>query len=250
MKVVILAGGKGVRYDVDKPKSLARIGDKPILCHLLDIYKQQGFNDFIICLGWRQEDIINYFSKIEHNYSIVFIDTGQESHTAKRLKLIEKYIPKEDENFFCTYADGLANVNLNELLIEHLTRNPKSSTFKNIATLTVVRPISQFGFLIFNGDGNITHFEEKPKMKEYINGGFFVFNKKIFDYIDLNKNQELEKDVLTELASIRELGSYKHEGFWETLNTPKDEINLNELYRKRTIHSEKLDWLDIKQRHK
>ena len=238
MKTIILAGGKGVRYDADKPKALAMIGDKPIIHHLMDTYKQQGFNEFILCLGWRQKNIINYFSKIKHNYNIAFVDTGQDSHTAKRLKLIENYIPKEDENFFCTYTDGLANVDLSKLQVRHLTH-------KNIATLTTVQPINQFGVLIFNENDNIIRFEEKPKMIEWVNGGFFIFNKKIFDYINLDKNEELEKDILTKLANNGELGSYKHEGFWETLNNPKDEANLNELYRKRTLHNEILDWLRI-----
>lgn len=238
MKVVILCGGKGTRYDIDIPKSLAMIGDKPIIHHLMDIYAQQGFNEFILCLGWRQEDIVNYFLKTEHGYTITFADTGQDSHTAKRLKLIEKYISKEDKNFFCTYADGLSNIDLMKLYARHITN-------RNIATLCAVIPTNQFGTLLFNGNGNVIEFKEKPKLKDYINGGFFIFNKKIFDYIDLNKNQELEKDILTELVYHNELGSYKHEGFWETLNSPKDEITLNELYRKRTLYNEKLDWLRV-----
>lgn len=236
MKVTVLCGGKGTRYDSDKPKSLAIIGNKPILHHLMDIYAQQGFNEFILCLGWRQEDIINYFSKTEHSYEISFVDTGQESHTAKRLKLIENYIPKEDQNFFCTYADGLANIDLNRLQARHLTH-------KKLATLTTIRPTNQFGVLVFDECENIIRFQEKPKMLQWINGGFFIFNKKIFDYIDLNKNEELEKDLLTKLANNGELGSYKHEDFWMTLNTPKDEIELNKLYRNRILHDNILDWL-------
>ena len=239
MKTIILAGGKGVRYDADKPKALAMIGNKPIIHHLLDIYSTQGYNDFIIVLGWKQESIIEYLSSISNNYNITLVDTGQESHTAKRLKLIEHYIPKEDENFFCTYVDGLANIDLNRLQVRHMTH-------KKIATLTSVKPTNQFGVLVFDECENIVRFQEKPKMLQWINGGFFIFNKKILNYIDLNKNEELEKDILTKLASNGELGSYKHEGFWETLNTPKDEIVLNELYRKRTLYNNKLDWLDIK----
>lgn len=238
MKVVILAGGRGVRYDADKPKALVRIGNKPIIHHLMDIYKQQGFNDFIFCLGWRREDIVNYLSSINNDYNITCVDTEQDSHTAKRLKLIESYIPKEDENFFCTYADGLANVDLAKLQVRHLTH-------KKLATLTAVKPNSQFGILIFDECENIVRFQEKPKMRDYISGGFFIFNKKIFNYIDLDKNEELEKDILTKLANSGELGSYKHEGFWETLNTVKDEIRLNELYRQRTLYNEKMDWLRI-----
>jgi len=241
MKVVILSGGKGSRYDVDKPKSLAMIGNKPIIHHLMNIYAKQGYKEFILCLGWKQEEIVRYFITHKHGYKIDFNDTGQDSHTAKRLKLIEKYIPKEDKNFFCTYADGLANVDLMRLCARHLTN-------KNIATLTTVQPTNQFGILEFNGNGNVKEFKEKPKMVEYINGGFFIFNRKIFDYIDIEKNQELEKDVLTKLAEDNQLGSYKHDTknvFWETLNTLKDEINLNNILTKCTKNGKEPLWLDI-----
>lgn len=238
MKVVILCGGKGVRYNVDKHKALAMIGNKPIIHHLIDIYLQQGFNEFILCLGWRQESIIKYFENIKYNFNITFVDTGQDSHTAKRIKLIEKYIPEEDSNFLCNYCDGLSNVNLIKLQARHLTH-------RKLATLTAVRPLNQFGVLIFDENENIIELQEKPKMREYINGGFFIFNKKIFDYIDIDKNQELEKDILTKLANDEELGSYKHEDFWITLNTPKDEILLNDLYRKRDTYGDTLDWLKI-----
>lgn len=236
MKVVILAGGKGVRYNTDKPKALAMVGDKPIILHLMNLYSCQGYKNFIVAVGWKQEEIIKYMKIINTTYSIEFVDTGQHNNTAKRLKIIEKYIPSTDENFFCTYSDGLSNVNLSELQKKH-------STYNNIATLTAVRPINQFGTLCFDDHNNIIEFKEKPKMTEYINGGFFIFNKKIFDYININKNQELEKDILTYLAIKNKLGSYKHEGFWETINTPKDESRLNELYKKRINNNELLDWL-------
>ncbi len=238
MKVVILAGGKGTRYDSDKPKSLAMIGNKSIIHHLMDTYAKQGYDDFILCLGWKQEEIINHLIKATHNCKIEFVDTGQLSHTAKRLKLIQDYIPKEDKDFFCTYADGLANIDLMKLCARHITN-------KNVATLCAVRPTNQFGTLLFNGNGNVIEFKEKPKLKDYINGGFFIFNKKIFDYIDLDKNQELEKDILTKLAKENRLGSYKHEGFWETLNSPKDEINLNNILTKCTEKGKEPIWLDI-----
>ncbi len=238
MKVVILAGGRGVRYDADKSKMMAMIGNKPILHHLMDIYNSQGYNDFILCLGWRQEDIIKYFLKAVHNYTITFVDTYQDSHTAKRLKLIENHIPKEDKEFLCTYGDGLANVDLMKLYTRHITN-------KNIATLTAVKPNSQFGLLVFDENENIIRLEEKSKMSQYINGGFFIFNKRIFDYIDINKNQELEKDILSNLAFSNELGSYKHKGFWETLNTPKDEINLNNINIECTKQGKQSIWLRI-----
>lgn len=238
MKTVILSGGKGTRYDIDRPKSLAMIGNKSIIHHVMDIYSHQGYKDFILCLGWKQEEIIEHLLKVTHNYEIDFIDTGQDSHTAKRLKLIEKYIPKEDRDFFCTYADGLSNVNLMKLNARHVTN-------KNIATLTAVRPTNQFGTLSFNGNGNVTEFKEKPKMSEYINGGFFIFNRKIFDYIDTDKNQELEKDILVKLAEDNQLGAYKHEDFWETLNNLKDEINLNNILTKCTKEGKQPIWLNV-----
>lgn len=238
MKVVILCGGKGTRYDIDKPKSLAMIGNKAIIHYLMDIYAKQGYNDFILCLGWRQEDIIRYFTTHKHNFKIDFVDTGQESHTAKRLKLVRDYIPKEDTNFFCNYCDGLANVNLMKLQARHITN-------RNIVTLTAVRPTNNFGTLLFDNNGSVIEFKEKPKLKDYINGGFFIFDKKIFDYIDMTKNQELEKDILTTLAKDNQLGAYKHEGFWKTLNTMKDEINLNNILTKCTEEGKEPIWLDI-----
>lgn len=244
MKVVILTGGKGVRYSSDKPKALALIDNKPIIHHLMDIYSIQGYNDFIVCLGWKQEEIIKYFLRLSIDgstkFKISLVDTGQESHTAKRLKLIEDYIPEEDENFMANYVDGLSNVDLIKLQARHLTH-------KNIATLTAVRPINQFGELIFDENDNIIRFEEKPKLHNYINGGFFIFNKKIFDYIDTNKNQELEKDILSHLANISELGSYKHEEFWNTINSPKDEIHLNEIYEECKRQNKEPIWLRIKE---
>jgi len=241
LKVIILAGGKGVRYDIDKPKALAMIGNKPIIYHLMNIYSQQGYNEFIVCLGWHQEYITDYFTRTCHNFKIEFVDTGQDSHTAKRLKLIEKYIPYSNDNFFCTYCDGLSNVNLMKLQVRH-------TTHKNIATLTAVRPINQFGVLHFDNNGNIEHFEEKPKMEEFINGGFFIFNKKIFSYIDITKNQELEKDILKKLVEVKQLGCYKHNeesAFWETLNTVKDEINLNNILSECTRNQKEPVWLRI-----
>jgi len=121
-------------------------------------------------------------------------------------------------------------------------------TNKNIATLTTVQPTNQFGILEFNGNGNVKEFKEKPKMVEYINGGFFIFDRKIFDYIDIKKNQELEKDVLVKLANDNQLGAYKHNNnnsFWETLNTLKDEINLNNILTECTKNGKEPLWLDI-----
>lgn len=238
MKVVILAGGRGTRYDSDKPKYLASIGRKPLIHHLMDIYSKQGYNNFILALGWKKEETIRYFSEINHNFHIEFADTGQESNTAKRLKWIDEFIPEEDTNFMCNYADGLSNVNLMKLEARHLTN-------KNIGTLTAVKPFNPFGELRFDNDGNVIKFEEKPKMDSYVNGGYFIFNRKIFDWIDESLNQELEKDILVKLARNYQLGAYKHDDFWITMNTRKDELELSKLYNKRINNNEELDWLKI-----
>jgi glucose-1-phosphate cytidylyltransferase len=236
MKVVILAGGKGTRYDTDKPKYLASIGGKPVIQHLMDIYVKQGYDELILCLGWKKEETIKYFTKSDNNCSITFVDTGLESNTAKRLKLVENYIT--DDNFMCNYSDGLSNVNLMKLEVRHLTN-------KNIATLTAMKPRNPFGELKFDAKGNVTDFKEKPKMDTYVNGGFFIFNRKIFDWIDENKNQELEKDILVKLAQENQLGAYKHDDFFITLNTRKDELEISNLYYERTKNNEELDWLRI-----
>jgi glucose-1-phosphate cytidylyltransferase len=219
MQTVILCGGKGLRYSSEIPKSLAMIGDKPIIQHLMDIYSHQEYNDFILCLGYKKDVIINYFNSIKHDFNIEFVDTGEESNTAERIRLLEKYII--DDDFFVTYSDGIADVNLDELLEMH-------DKCKLTATLTAVHPYNTYGIINIGHDGRVTKFNEKPKMKEFINAGFFAFNKKIFEYI--NKDEDLEVDILPRLCNEGLLYAYKHDGFWDTLNNTKDEIRLNELY--------------------
>lgn len=235
MKTVILAGGKGLRYSSDIPKSLAPIGDKPIIEHVMDIYANQGYNNFVLCLGYKKEKIIEHFDNdnIKHDYNITFVDTGENANTGRRIRLIEEYIPKDDKNFFCTYADGIANVNLLRLEAVHCWK-------KNVGTITVVRPYNQFGVVRLDNNDQIKSFEEKPRMSEYTNGGFFIFDKKIFDYIE--DNDELEIQVFNRLVDQNKLGAYKHEGFWDTLNTPKDEIRLNGIYDDFIKSDRKPEW--------
>ena len=235
MKTVILAGGKGLRYNnSDIPKPLAMIGDRPIIQHVMDIYSNQGFNDFILALGYKKNTIIDYFNIIEHDYNIEFVDTGEESNTAHRIKLIEEYISKDDEHFFCTYSDGLSNVNLNKLQNFH-QRN------KYIATLTAVRPQNIYGILNIGFNGRVTKFNEKPMMNDYINGGFFVFNRDIFNHISLN-NRDLEIDILPSLCYEGMLGAHKHEGYWNTVNTIKDQMILNDIYNDYKKNNKELPW--------
>lgn len=235
MKTIILAGGKGLRYNSDVPKALAMIGDKPIIEHVMEIYYKQGYRDFILALGYKKEKIIEYFEQKQTlNYNVQFVDTGEESNTAHRIKLIKDYIPEEDTDFFCNYSDGLANVDLELLYYQHKKMN-------SIITLTAVRPHNPYGILDIDLRGRITRFQEKPKMKEYINGGFFLFRRDIFEHIT-NNNEDLEITVLPRLCYEGKLGAYKHEDFWNTLNNQKDEIRLNKLYDYYTKRNITLPW--------
>lgn len=233
MHTIILAGGKGTRYDPARPKVLARIGNVPIIHHVMEIYHQQGYSNFIIAVGWKKEQIIKYFHSINHVYDIEFVDTGENTNTGERVKLAGEMLPDKDTRFFCTYGDGIGNVDLAKLDARHITGN-------NIATLTAVCPQHQYGILEINDSNKVSSFIEKPKMTEYINGGFFIFDKKIFKYI--KKGDILETDVFHRLMPDK-LGAYKHEMFWDTINTPKDEMRLNDMYIKRMEENKTLDWL-------
>lgn len=240
MKVVILAGGKGNRYNSDIPKPLAPIGNSPIIHHVMNTYQSQGYNDFIIALGYKKEKIIDYFNNIKHDFNITFVDTGEDSNTAHRIKMIEKLIPEEDDNFLCSYADGIANVDLELLIRQHEKLN-------SICTLTAVRPFHQYGILKIDFDGRIIQFIEKPRIKEYINGGFFIFKRSIFDHIT-QSNEDLEKQILPRLCYEGKLGAYKHEEYWDTINTVKDEIRINRIYDDFLADNKSPPWLMLHQK--
>lgn len=235
MKTVILAGGKSLRYNNSIPKPLAPIGDIPIIHHVLSIYATQGYNDFILALGYKKDLIINYFNSINYPFNITFKDTGEYSNTAHRIKLLKNLI--EDEIFLCTYADGLSNINISSLIAQHDKLN-------SICTLTAVRPNSQYGIVKLGYNNRIVQFIEKPRMNEYINGGFFVFSTKIFNHITRN-NEDLEKDILPRLCYEGKLGAYPHEGYWDTINTIKDEIRINNIYDEYTAQKKPPPWLDF-----
>lgn len=245
-KVVILCGGKGTRLweeTANKPKPLLPIGEHPILWHIMEHYSHYGFNDFILCLGYKGDLIRDYFinlincqcdiqlnlkektSSILHdgrpakNWSIIFANTGLETNTGGRIKRIEKYI--DGDYFFLTYGDGLSNVNLVKL--EEFFRQ-KGKT----GVITGVRPRSKFGRINIDGDCIITGFKEKPLLNDYVNGGFCVFNRKVFDYMD--DNCVLEREVFEQLVDHRELVMYKHEGFWKCMDTYKDYQELNDMW--------------------
>jgi len=221
MQAVILCGGKGTRlreYTENIPKPLVEIGGKPILWHILKIYASFGFKEFILCLGYKGEAIKEYF-KGKTEWNIIFADTGIDTNTGGRIKRIEKYI--DGDIFFATYSDGLANINLTDLLAFHKNK-------KNVVTITAVNPLSQFGILEIDDECNIINFKEKPLLNQWINGGFFVFNRQIFDYI--GDNDILEKMPFERLAQERKISSYKFNGFWMCMDTYKDTQILNEMW--------------------
>ena len=246
MKVVILAGGIGSRLSEEtslKPKPMVEIGDMPILWHILKIYSYYGYNDFIICLGYKgymiKEYFYNYFlhksdvtidlennnvdfhKNNTENWKITLIDTGLDTMTGGRIKRIRDYIG--DESFMLTYGDGVADIDINALYTNH-----KKS--KSICTVTAVPPPGRFGTLILNDDGIVKSFEEKTEGKNsLINGGFFVCENSVFDYIE-DDNTIFEKEPLMNLSKSGNLNSYKHLGFWRPMDTLRDKSQLSELW--------------------
>ncbi|MBR0598682.1 glucose-1-phosphate cytidylyltransferase [Sinanaerobacter chloroacetimidivorans] len=245
MKTVILCGGKGTRMREEtefRPKPLVRIGEKPIIWHIMKIYSHFGFNDFVLCVGYKGDMIKRYFMEMyclnndftistgrhsdicfhtqnDENWNVTIVDTGLESQTGKRIKQIKKYI--DTDEFMLTYGDGLSDVDIKELIASHR----KSG---KIATLTGVNPNSPFGVFQIE-DGIVTSFKEKPILDDVINGGYMVLNKEVFDYIP-DQDCAFEQEPLHHLAKDSELSIYKHNGFWTAIDTYKDIERVNELW--------------------
>ena len=226
MKVVILCGGIGSRLSEETkkiPKPMVRIGNLPILIHIMNLYASYGFTDFILALGYKKNIIKKYFKEFKKkNWKIDLVDTGTNSLTGTRvLKLKEKLI--KDNNFLLTYGDGLSNVNIKKTLKFH-------NKFKKIATVTAVRPPARFGELVIKNN-NVINFYEKNQIREgWINGGFFIFNKKIFNFIP-KRNSMLERETIKRLTINRELAAYKHSGFWQCMDTLRDKELLNKIWK-------------------
>ena len=248
MKVVILAGGYGTRISEEshlKPKPMIEIGDMPILWHIMKTYSAYGFDDFVICLGYKGVVIKEYFAnyylyqsdvtfdfrnnneKETHYHTaepwkVTLVNTGLETMTGGRVKRIKDYVGNEP--FMLTYGDGVADVNIKELLNFHKKNGA-------IATVTAIQPSGRFGALEINDHENVSGFVEKPKGDNaWINGGFFVMEPKIFDYIK-DDSTILEKDPLENLAKNGQLKAYKHDGFWHPMDTLRDKLYLDELWK-------------------
>lgn len=225
MKTVILCGGQGTRLKEKTdsiPKPLVEVGGKPILWHIMKIYSAFGFNDFVLCLGYKGKMIKDYFTqelKVPKNWRIDFADTGEATQTGGRVKKIEPLIT--DQTFMLTYGDGVSDLDIRNLTDFHQKHG-------RIGTVTTVNPPSQFGLLSFNALGKVEKFQEKPQTERWINGGFFVFEKEFFRY--LNEGSILEKEPLEKLCADGGLYAYKHESFWKCMDTYKDTLALNELW--------------------
>ncbi|MDA9062717.1 sugar phosphate nucleotidyltransferase [Candidatus Pelagibacter sp.] len=225
MKLVILAGGYGTRLSEEtktKPKPLVKIGNKPIIWHLMKIYSSFGINEFIICLGYKgtmiRDELKKYVKK--ESWLINFVDTGLHTMTGGRVKRIKKYL-NNDKDFCLSYGDGLSNINIKKLIKFHLNNN-------KIATLTAVKYKNPKGVLSIDKSSKINKIKEKPV--EYINGGFFVLSKKIFKYLK-NNNTIFEKDCLPLLAKKKQLIAFKHNDFWACMDTIREKKELNTLWK-------------------
>ena len=225
MKVVILAGGLGTRMsEVTKtiPKPMVKILDKPILIHIMEHYYKFGFDEFYIALGYKGNIIRNYFKKNRFDWKVHLIETGKNSMTGGRLKRLKKYL--NNETFLMTYGDGISDVNIRRLISFHKKN-------KKIATLTAVRPPARFGSIKIKGN-LVKVFREKSKLDEgWINGGFFIFEPKIFKFIK-NDLTFLEKEPLEEISNNKQLLAYKHEGFWHCMDTLRDKYLIEKILKK------------------
>jgi glucose-1-phosphate cytidylyltransferase len=228
MKVILLAGGSGTRlseYTKTIPKPMIKVGGKPMLFHIMKLYAKYGFKDFYIALGYKGKIIRKFFKKNFFDWNIHLIESGKNTMTGGRLKRLKKYIG--NETFMMTYGDGLSNVNLRSLLKFHKKN-------KKLVTLTAVRPPARFGALKLKGN-HVSYFKEKSKLDEgWINGGFFVMEPKFFNFIKNDKTY-LEREPLEEITNKRQLTAFKHEGFWQCMDTKRDKDKLNKILNSKKI---------------
>ena len=228
MKVILLAGGFGTRlpeYTKTIPKPMVNIAGKPMLLHIMKLYAKYGFKDFYIALGYKGEIIKKFFNKKFFDWNINFVETGKNTMTGGRLKRLKKYIGKE--SFMMTYGDGLSNINLKKLLKFHKKN-------KKLVTLTAVRPPARFGAIKLKGQ-YVNYFKEKSRLDEgWINGGFFVMEPEFLKLIK-NDNTYLEREPLEKVTKKRQLAAFRHEGFWQCVDTKRDKDELNKILNSKKI---------------
>jgi glucose-1-phosphate cytidylyltransferase len=250
VKVVILCGGKGTRLREEteyRPKPMVDIGSRPILWHIMKIYAHYGYKEFVLCLGYKGSMIKDYFMNYEamnndftinlgkhneisiHNnhtendWLVTLVNTGEEAQTGARVKRVEKYV--DGDTFMLTYGDGVANVDIARLMKFHRSHG-------KLATMTGVRPSSRFGELVLDGDNQVLKFNEKPQVMEgLINGGYFVLNRKVFDYLRAEDNCVFEKEPLENLSTGGQLMVYRHDDFWQCMDTYREMELLNGLWK-------------------
>jgi glucose-1-phosphate cytidylyltransferase len=226
MKAVILAGGLGTRIYEEtksKPKPMIKIGNKPILWHIMKIYSHYGINDFVVCCGYKSNIIKEYFKENKIPWEVKLVDTGLKTMTGGRLKKVEKYL---DNDTFCfTYGDTLNDVNIKKLIKFHQSK-------KKLATVTACHPPEKYGVLKLQNE-KVTEFKEKPKKEnEWVNGGFFVLEPNIFDYIK-NDKTIWEKDPMKKLVKMNQLIAYRHNGFYQPMDTMSDKKILDDMWKRK-----------------
>lgn len=247
MKAVLLAGGLGTRMREEtefRPKPMVEIGGKPVLWHIMKIYAQHGISEFVICAGYKGNVIKNYFynyapenldftvrlgshdeivyhgSHEEFDWTVTVVDTGAETMTGGRIRRIERFV--DGQPFLCTYGDGIANVDIADTIKFHGVQG-------KIATMTTTRPTSRFGVVDMNTEGSVSQFREKPRVDDWVNIGYFVFEPEIFDYLT-DDSTVLEQQPLHSLADASQIAAYKHEGFWQPMDTQREAQQLNAIW--------------------
>ncbi|MGA3235064.1 MAG: glucose-1-phosphate cytidylyltransferase [Bryobacteraceae bacterium] len=248
MKVVILCGGLGTRLREEtefRPKPMVEVGGRPILWHIMKTYAHHGFHEFVLCLGYRGNNIKEYFlnyeamnndfsiclgqkSQIryhdrhtEQGFGVTLADTGLNCMTGGRIRKIEKYV--DGETFLLTYGDGVCNVNIRDLVEFHKSHG-------KIATVTTIPPISRFGMLELAAEDRVQRFTEKPKTDGWMSAGYFVLNREVFDYLDGGDDCIFERDPLEQLALDGQLMAYRHDGFFYAMDTYRDHQHLNDVW--------------------
>lgn len=246
MKVVILCGGKGTRLREEteyKPKPMVEIGGWPIIWHIMKLYSYYGFKDFVLCMGYKQQVIREYFlnyrymnsdvtvslnsdyyitchNSHDEDWNVTLVYTGLETKKGGRIKKIEPYL--DGDRFMVTYGDGISNVNIQELIAFHEKEG-------DLATFTGVHPISRFATVELDASDKIIEWDEKKPLEGYINAGFFVLENKVLDYID--GDVELEEEPMKSLAQEGKLSMYKHNGYWQCMDTYRDWLMLEQLWQ-------------------